>query len=142
MRSPSLPGRGWAVGVHNGRAVGGADCRVPGNLAWAAVTDGSDDHFVALKAPGLENTSGALHGDIDYPTSLLWSRGLLWLAVAAVSLVAEGEDRRLDAVLQMELGEDIADVGLDGLLADRQFAADLPVAATARDEVQDLAFAR
>ena len=31
-------------------------------------------------------------------------------------MVAEGEDRRLDAVLQGEFGEDAADVGLDGLL--------------------------
>lgn len=56
--------------------------------------------------------------------------------------MAQGEDGRLDTVLQMELGEDSADVGLDRLLADRQFPADLPVAATERDEVQHFAFAR
>jgi hypothetical protein len=55
-------------------------------------------------------------------------------------LVPEGEDSHLDAVLQVQLGEDVADVGLDGLLADRQFATDLPVAVTARDQMQDLAF--
>ena len=38
--------------------------------------------------------------------------------LAAVGLVAQREDRRLDAVLQAELEEDAADVGLDGLLAD------------------------
>jgi len=38
--------------------------------------------------------------------------------LSAVGLVAQGEDRYLDAVLQGELGEDAADVGLDGLLAD------------------------
>jgi hypothetical protein len=40
--------------------------------------------------------------------------------LAAVGLVAEGEDRCLEAVLEAEFGEDAADVGLDGLLADRQ----------------------
>jgi len=38
--------------------------------------------------------------------------------LAAVGLVAQREDRCLDAVLQAELDEDAADVGLDGLLAD------------------------
>jgi len=38
--------------------------------------------------------------------------------LAAVGLVAQREDRCLDAVLQAEFGEDAADVGLDGLLAD------------------------
>ena len=62
--------------------------------------------------------------------------------LAAVGLVAEGEDRRLDAVLQAEFGEDAADMGLDGLLADRQVPADLAVAVTAGDQPQDFAFAR
>jgi len=57
-------------------------------------------------------------------------------------LVAEGEDRCLDAVLQAEFGEDAADVGLDGLLADRQVAGDLPVAVTAGDQPEYFAFAR
>ena len=57
-------------------------------------------------------------------------------------LMSEGEDRGLDAVLQIELGEDAADVGLDGLLADYQLAGDLAVAVPAGDEVEDLAFAR
>lgn len=39
--------------------------------------------------------------------------------LSTVGLVAEGEDRCLDAVLQAEFGEDAADVGLDSLLADR-----------------------
>ena len=46
------------------------------------------------------------------------SRTSLRLPVA-IDLVAEGEDRYLDAVLQVELGEDAADVGFDCLLADR-----------------------
>jgi hypothetical protein len=62
--------------------------------------------------------------------------------LAAIGLVAEGEDRRLDAVLQAEFGEDAADVGLDGLLADRQVPGDLPVAVTAGDQPEYLAFAR
>ena len=62
--------------------------------------------------------------------------------VAAIGLVAEGEDRRLEAVLQAEFGEDAADVGLDGLLADRQIPGDLPVAVTSGDQPQYFAFAR
>jgi hypothetical protein len=62
--------------------------------------------------------------------------------LVAIGLVAEGEDRCLDAVLQAEFGEDAADMGLDGLLADRQVPADLPVAVTAGDQPQDFAFAR
>ena len=56
--------------------------------------------------------------------------------------MAEGEDRCLHAVLQAEFGEDAADVGLDGLLADRQVPGDLPVAVTAGDELEYFAFAR
>ena len=41
---------------------------------------------------------------------------------AVAVLVAEGEDRGLDAVLQAEFGEDAADMGLDGLLTDLQVA--------------------
>ena len=57
-------------------------------------------------------------------------------------LVAEGEDRGLDAVLEAEFGEDAADVGLDRLLADRQVPGDLPVAVTAGDQPEHIAFAR
>jgi hypothetical protein len=57
-------------------------------------------------------------------------------------LVAEGEDGCLDAVLQAEFGEDAADVGLDGLLADCQVPGDLPVAVTAGDQPEYFAFAR
>ncbi len=60
---------------------------------------------------------------------------------AAVRPVAQGEDGGLDTVLQVELGEDAADVGLDGLFADREFPADLPVAVAAGDEVEYFAFA-
>src|ERR1035438_4347391 len=62
--------------------------------------------------------------------------------LVAASLVAEGEDRCLDAVLQAEFGKDAADMGLDGLLADRQVAGDLPVAVTAGDQLEYVAFAR
>ncbi len=48
----------------------------------------------------------------------------------------------MDAVLQADFGEDAADVGLDGLLADRQVAGDLPVAVTEGDEFEYVAFAR
>src|SRR5215831_6251897 len=65
----------------------------------------------------------------------------LWPVLVAVGLMAEGEDRCLDAVLQAEFGEDAADVGLDGLLADRQVPGDLPVAVTAGDQPQHVAFA-
>ena len=63
-----------------------------------------------------------------------WPAGRLQPVLLALGLVAEGEDRRLDAVLQGELGENAADVGLDGLLADRQIPGDLPVAVTAGDQ--------
>jgi hypothetical protein len=56
--------------------------------------------------------------------------------------VAEGEDGGLDAVLQAEFGEDPADVGLDGLLTDGQVSGDLPVAVTAGDQPEHVAFAR
>ena len=56
--------------------------------------------------------------------------------------MAEGEDRGLDAVLQAQLGEDAADVGLDGLLADREVTGDLPVAETAGDQREYLTLTR
>ena len=56
-------------------------------------------------------------------------------------LVAEGEDRGLDAVLEAEFGEDAADVGLDRLLADRQVLGDLPVAVTLGDQPEHVALA-
>ena len=46
--------------------------------------------------------------------------------LVATGLVAEGKDRCLDAILQSEFGEDTADVGLDGLLANRQVPGDQP----------------
>jgi hypothetical protein len=57
-------------------------------------------------------------------------------------LVVEGVDRGLDAVLQVEFGEDAADVGLDGLFADRQVTGDLPVAVTPGDQPEHVALAR
>src|ERR1700733_5196973 len=52
---------------------------------------------------------------------------------ARPGFVGEGEDCCPGAVLQAKFGEDAAAVGLDGLLADRQVPADLPVAVTAGD---------
>ena len=71
------------------------------------------------------------------------SGNLAWLrlVLVAAGLVAEGEDRCLDAVLQAEFGEDAADVGLDGLLADGQVPGDLPVAVAAGDQLEYVAFA-
>ena len=62
--------------------------------------------------------------------------------LVVISLAADGEDRGLDAVLQAEFGEDAADVGLDGLLADGQVPADLPVVLTAGDQPEYFALAR
>ena len=56
--------------------------------------------------------------------------------------MSQGEDRGLDAVLQIKLHEDVADVGLDGLLADCQLVRYLAVALPAGDEVEYFAFAR
>jgi enoyl-CoA hydratase/carnithine racemase len=76
----------------------------------------------------------------------LWVDDAHWAAADALTrklfeLVAEGEDRRLDAVLQAELGENAADVGLDRLLADRQVPGDLPVTVTLGDQPEDVALA-
>ena len=71
-----------------------------------------------------------------------WPARRLRPVLLALGLVAEGEDRRLDAVLQGELGENAADVGLDGLLADRQIPGDLPVAVTAGDQPEYFPLAR
>jgi len=68
--------------------------------------------------------------------------GALRLGLVAACLLAEGEDRRLDAVLQAEFGEDAADVGLDGLLADLQVPGDLPVALAPGNQPEYVAFAR
>ena len=71
----------------------------------------------------------------------IWNPARLRPVLVAIGLVAEGEDRCLNAVLQAEFGEDAADVGLDGLLADRQVPGDLPVAVTVGDEFEYFAFA-
>ena len=70
---------------------------------------------------------------------------MIWGGAAAggglLGLVAEGEDRGLNTVLEAEFGEDAADVGLDRLLADRQVPGDLAVAVTAGDQPEHVAFA-
>ena len=78
----------------------------------------------------------------------LWVADEQWTAADALGrkllvwlLVAEGEDRGLDTVLEAELGEDAADVGLHRLLADRQVFGDLAVAATLGDQPEHVAFA-
>ncbi len=69
------------------------------------------------------------------------TRSRLRPVLVAAGLVAEGEDRCLDAVLQAEFAEDAADVGLDRLLADGQVPGDLPAAVTAGDQPEHFAFA-
>src|SRR5713226_719653 len=93
--------------------------------------------------------AGSSHGPLDCAgmgdlrcSCGSWNPARLRPALEAVGLVAEGEDRCLEAVLQAEFGEDASDVGLDGLLADRQVPGDLPVAVTARDQLEYFAFAR
>ena len=91
------------------------------------------------------------HAELEEPAAAafasLWVADAHWAAADAVGrrlfgLVAEGEDRRLDAILHAKFGEDAADVGLDGLLADGQVPCDLPVAVTAGDQAEHLALAR
>ena len=65
-------------------------------------------------------------------------QGRSGLALAAPGLVAEGEDGRLDPVLQIKLGEDTSDVGLDGLRTYAEFTGDLAVALTGGDQVEHL----
>src|SRR5690606_27799129 len=56
--------------------------------------------------------------------------------------VAVGVDDRLDAIAQVELGEDARDIGLDGLLADHQGLGDLAVGQAVGDEAQHLQLPR
>src|SRR5207245_8186157 len=51
-------------------------------------------------------------------------------------------ERGLCAVGELQLAEDVGDVGLHGALADAELGADLLVRATRGDELQDLALAR
>ena len=55
---------------------------------------------------------------------------------------ADGVDRRLDAVLDLELHEDVRDVVLDRLRADEQLAGDLGVVLADGDQPQDSSPAR
>ena len=52
-----------------------------------------------------------------------------------------GEDDGLGAVVEVELGEDACDVGLDGGVADDELAGDVGVGEAARDEPQHLELA-
>ena len=70
-----------------------------------------------------------------------WNPAPLRTVLAFAGLMAEREDRCLDAVLQAEFGKDAADVRLDGLFADRQVPGDLPVALAAGDQLEHFAFA-
>ena len=83
---------------------------------------------MAIGASGLAMASAA---------GCLGTRGDLMVGL----LVPKGEDRGLDAVLQIEFRQDVTDVGFYGLLADYQLAGDLTVAMAAGDEVKDSAFA-
>ena len=51
-----------------------------------------------------------------------------------------GVDDGLDAVAQVELGEDAGHEGLDGLVADDERRSDLSVGQSVRDEAEDLPF--
>ena len=50
------------------------------------------------------------------------------LAIQGAEAVFDGVDGRLGAIVQVELGEDIADVGLDGLEANIEAGGDLFIA--------------
>src|SRR6185312_13670067 len=52
----------------------------------------------------------------------------------------QGHDRQFQAVARAGLVEDALQVALDGVLADSEFAADVLVLQSARDERRDLAF--
>src|SRR5204862_2444791 len=51
---------------------------------------------------------------------------------------SDGEDRRLDAVFDLELHQDVRDVVLDRLRADRELGGDLGVVLAVRDQLQHL----
>src|SRR6476659_9778282 len=66
------------------------------------------------------------------------SRGV-WGSVTLRQTQADGDGRRLDPAGDLQLGQDVPDVDADGLLADEQPLADLPVRPALGDERQHLA---
>src|SRR6187455_1664812 len=62
-------------------------------------------------------------------------------AVGLHQTLADGVQRRLRAVGETELAEDVADVGLDRLLGHAELEGDRLVGPAARDEGEDLALA-
>ena len=104
---------------------------------------------VQLRKSGLPTPVRTLRGNEPASTGQwLWSSegsnfratNRSGLALVGAGLVAEREDGRLDPVLEVELGEDTADVGLDRLDAYAELPGDLAIAVTARDEPEHLAF--
>ena len=129
---PSLTPEGTAAVIYYSGSTSGI-----GTLNTAVVMADGQDHDWSVTIIGIPFRRRANAGpQIDSAAAPQVGPRL------AIGLVTEGEDRRLDAVLQGEFGEDAADVGLDGLLADRQIPGDLPVAVTAGDQPEYFPLAR
>ncbi len=73
-----------------------------------------------------------------YPNRVAGGMG----TVGSDQAVLVGEGRRSGPGRHVELGEDVADVPIDGPLADRQGLGDRPVRQPGRDEPEDLGLAR
>src|SRR6476659_7381843 len=65
------------------------------------------------------------------------SRGV-WGSVTLRQTQADGDGRRLDPAGDLQLGQDVPDVDADGLLADEQPLADLPVRPALGDQREPL----
>ena len=69
-------------------------------------------------------------------------RGGSWPSPGCTSADLVGQDHGLHPVAQAELGEDVADVGLHGRLADDELGGDLAVGQPARHQLEHVALAR
>jgi hypothetical protein len=114
---------------------------------------GDDWHVAALVAAGLALTAACVHaGKIDawWLLPVIAFAALAWslhratrsqrLPAGADKPGLVGQDDRLDAVAQAQLGQDAADMGLHGRLGDEQPLGDLRVGQPGGDVDKDLAF--
>jgi hypothetical protein len=98
---------------------------MPGGMIGCPLTGGripetkTRRSLIGWGSPGIFGICPTRNGPAPQPVPAALRLRLL----TAIGLVVQGEDRCLDAVLQAEFGEDAADVGFDGLLADRQAPA-------------------
>src|SRR5690349_17403214 len=97
---------------------------------WCGALRAAPQRYIRNPLPVLWG-EGRARGNRRNPT-FCHSRALLHRNQA----LAQRIDRRLSAVRKVQLAKDIADVGLDGLLADDQRVGDLLVALALGDQTQ------